>query len=119
MRTIRLLLLAFLSLALLGAAPPSFTPYLVKDINPYPSPDSSNPSSFATLGRLTLFQVSGSLSAGVDREGLWRSDGTAAGTKRLTPQDEYRVGEIVKAGPRLFFAGWDAATGTELWAMHE
>jgi hypothetical protein len=34
MRTIRLLLLAFLSLALLGAAPPSFTPYLVKDINP-------------------------------------------------------------------------------------
>ncbi|HEY4596840.1 MAG TPA: hypothetical protein VIJ02_10595, partial [Thermoanaerobaculia bacterium] len=64
-------------------------------------------------------QVSGSLSAGVDREGLWRSDGTAAGAKRLTPQDEYRVGEIVKAGPRLFFAGWDAATGTELWEMHE
>src|SRR5436305_1888831 len=101
MRTIRLLLLAVLSLALLGAAPPSFTPYLVKDVNPYPSPDSSNPSSFATLGRLTPFQVSGSLSANVDHQGLWRSDGTASGTYRLMAADY--VQSLTVAGGRCFF----------------
>lgn len=104
MRTIRLLLLAVLSLALLGAAaPPSFTPYLVKDINPNPSPDSSNPSSFLTLGRLALFQVSGlwPWSLDLDRKGLWRSDGTASGTYHLMPAEE--IEGMVVAGGRCFF----------------
>src|SRR3954470_21538035 len=101
MRALRLLLLSVLSLALLGAAAPaSFTPYLVKDIDPYPSPASSNPTGFATLGRLALFQVAG-WSVDADRQGLWRSDGTASGTYRLIAA-EY-VQSLVTAGDRCFF----------------
>jgi ELWxxDGT repeat protein len=97
MRALRLLLL---SLVLLGAAPASFTPYLVKDIDPYPSPASSNPTSFTALGRLALFQVNG-WSVDTDRQGLWRSDGTAFGTYRLMAA-EY-VQSLVAAGDRCFF----------------
>jgi ELWxxDGT repeat protein len=70
-------------------------------------------------GATSLLRLGDRLVAVDGHRALWRSDGTAEGTQRLTQPDEYRVGEIVKAGPHLFFAGWDAATGTELWAMHE
>ncbi|HET9210442.1 MAG TPA: hypothetical protein VFR03_08585 [Thermoanaerobaculia bacterium] len=101
MRTIRLLLLFLVSLALLGAsAPASFTPYLVKDIDPILEPASSSPTGFVTLGRLALFQVGG-WAVEADRQGLWRSDSTASGTYRLMPAEE--IGSMTVAGDRCFF----------------
>jgi ELWxxDGT repeat protein len=97
MRTIRLLLLSVLSLALLGATvpSPSFTPYRVKDIDPQPRPDSSNPSDFVSLGRLALFNAEG------DHGGLWRSDGTVSGTYRLL---DFGARILAATGDRCFFA---------------
>ncbi len=54
---------------------------------------------------------------------LWTSDGTAAGTVALVevafdPQartSESCSGELVASGERVYFAGWDAAHGVELW----
>lgn len=68
-------------LALLGllAAIPArgLEPYLVKDINLVPAPDSSNPGSFATFKGAAFF----SADDGVSGFELWRSDGTEAGTR--------------------------------------
>src|SRR5262249_1399065 len=44
--------------------------------------------------------------------GLWRSDGTPAGTFLLAP---VHAQSLMSAGPRLFFAGSDPATGIDLW----
>lgn len=52
---------------------------------------------------------------------LWQSDGTATGmtlVRGLSPAT-YGFTELVKAGPRLFFPGWEEETGWELWAMRE
>lgn len=98
MRTLRLLVL---SLALLGAAPASFTPYLVKDIRLASDPGSSNPEGFTPFGRLTLFQISGDRCWCTDRAGLWRSDGTASGTFRLMEAQQVVI--LGVAGDRAFF----------------
>jgi ELWxxDGT repeat protein len=94
MRTLRLILL---SLLLLGAAPASFTPYRVKDINPVLSPGSSDPSDFVTLGNVALFSVT--LDFYTHSE-LWRSDGTASGTYRLAQIGFFRPFAVT--GDRYF-----------------
>jgi len=49
---------------------------------------------------------------------LWESDGTEAGTAPVQdPPDLRAEGALARAGQRLFFAGRDLATGTELWAL--
>lgn len=53
---------------------------------------------------------------------MWQTDGTADGTKLvrdLSPMSWYDSSQVVKAGPRLFFPGFDPDTGWELWAMRE
>lgn len=67
-------LLALLGLLALPAA--GLEPYLVKDINRAPAPDSSGPHSFATFKGSVFFGADN----GVSRADLWRSDGTEAGT---------------------------------------
>ncbi|MFL6197161.1 MAG: hypothetical protein ACJ75H_23445 [Thermoanaerobaculia bacterium] len=97
MRSLRILLL---SLVFLAAAPPSFTPYLVKDIDTEPAPASSNPTGFFAFRNLALFQVLDE-SFGSDHRGLWRSDGTASGTYRLVRGQDFAI--LGTAGGRCFF----------------
>jgi len=47
--------------------------------------------------------------------GLWRTDGTAAGTFRLTP-DGTQASPPETVGNHLFFTGYDQDHGTKLWA---
>lgn len=68
-------------------------PYLVKDINPVAKDTGSSPSSFASLGNVGVFTA-------FDGEGLglWRSDGTAAGTWQvadLCPEASPSCGAVV------------------------
>lgn len=50
---------------------------------------------------------------------VWQSDGTNMMFLRDLSPATYPSPEVVKAGPRLFFPGWDEETGWELWAMRE
>ncbi len=54
-----------------------------------------------------------------DGDGLFRSDGTAAGTSLVSDLElgglPTRARELVVAGQRLFFVGMNETTGTELW----
>jgi ELWxxDGT repeat protein len=67
------------------------------------------------LGNLMFFTASDA-----SGEELWRSDGTAAGTYRITditpirPQYE-DIRDLVVAGNRLYFLAIEAVTGQELW----
>src|SRR5258706_8559499 len=54
---------------------------------------------------------------------LWQSDGTAAGTGPLMPfrpvntiSNDIRLNSTI-AGDTLYFNGWNAATGVELWKI--
>lgn len=79
----RLRLAAVLCSAVLLATAPlcALEPYLVKDIDPIPQNQSSNPRDFISLENgIALFVANRDLFV-VD---LWRSDGTAAGTYRLS-----------------------------------
>ncbi len=75
---------AFPALALFLLAAPALaagpTPRLVKDINTIPTPVDSAPADFLTVGGTTFFTAD---DGDTGRE-LWRTDGTAAGTYRLT-----------------------------------
>ena len=75
-------------------------PFLDRDGQPIPSPRAS-----AILGDRLLF---------VAGESLYQSDGTEAGTFRIREQV---LPELVRAGDRVFFGGFDDATGWELWAV--
>jgi hypothetical protein len=63
------------------------------------------PKAFAILGGHLLF---------VAGESLFQSDGTEAGTFRLRDRVDP---ELVRAGDRVFFSGFDDAHGWELWAV--
>jgi ELWxxDGT repeat protein len=81
-------------------------PLLDRDGNPI-----DLPSSFQVLDGFMFFYGSNGV--------LWQSDGTSAGTfkiRGLTSPISRSV-ELVRAGNRLFFASFDRATGTELWAI--
>ncbi|HVG10076.1 MAG TPA: ELWxxDGT repeat protein [Thermoanaerobaculia bacterium] len=75
-------LLALVALLAIPAA--ALEPYLVKDINPVPRPADSTPEGLVAFGGAVLF----SANDGIDGTGLWRSDGTAAGTYELTDCQE-------------------------------
>ncbi len=96
MRTLTVLLLSFAFALTATAAPGDLTPYLVKNINPESTPADSNPRSFLTLGGIAVFEVDK-----LNRHELWRTDGTASGTYRLT---EIGFIEILGVtGGRCFF----------------
>ncbi len=51
-------------------------------------------------------------------EGIWETDGTAAGTvRRVAPRGSNPISDFIGVGERIFFPGYDAATGTEPWAL--
>jgi ELWxxDGT repeat protein len=68
-----------------------------------------------------LTAIGGAMLFVVDRDDnhheLWRSDGTASGTRPLLELAPYRAGSNpVAAGGRLWFAGIDREHGVELWS---
>lgn len=52
---------------------------------------------------------------------LWQTDGTSAGTFPILPEtfpgSDGVVGELVRAGSRVFFPAYSRAEGVELWAV--
>jgi ELWxxDGT repeat protein len=104
------LALAVLLLCGAGAAQ-AVPPRLGKDINPVPFPGSSEPEVVASLSNgISLFVADDGLA---DRPALWRTDGTEAGTYRLTEPCEQtceaRSFEFAAAGDRYFFITRHAA----------
>jgi ELWxxDGT repeat protein len=98
----------------LGGLPASAAdgPYLVKDIKP--GPGSSSPADLVELGGRLLF-VAGDGARG--RE-LWRSNGTAAGTKRIKDIRPGGGGSnprgLTRCGNQVLFSA-DDGRGQELW----
>ncbi|MES1241383.1 MAG: hypothetical protein ABUT39_07175, partial [Acidobacteriota bacterium] len=112
---IRLAMPAITLLGLLCAFPAlGLEPYLVKDINPVASVTGSSPSDFAALGGTGGVAVFGAFD-GESGLGLWRSDGTAAGTWKLAgvcPVGSScgEVRTLAVDGGRAFLV-----LGTDLW----
>lgn len=51
-------------------------------------------------------------------DGIWETDGTPAGTvRRLAPRQDLPEREFLPAAGRIFFPWYDAAAGTEIWAL--
>lgn len=51
-------------------------------------------------------------------DGIWETNGTPAGTKRLlAPREGLILTDFVRVGERIFFPWYDKATGVELWAL--
>jgi ELWxxDGT repeat protein len=67
----------------------------------------------ATAGGRTLFAAP---AHGSPDNLLWATEGTAAGTLRLTPPGVTVYGSLLAASQRVFFFATDAEHGTELWA---
>ncbi len=112
----RVLSVAFLAGAsLLGLAGPALAdtgPALVKNIN---TSGSSSPQSLTAMGGKLYFSARG---GGLGRE-LWKSDGTAQGTRRVKdiwPGSEgSRPFALTAVGDLLFFTAEDGVHGYELW----
>ncbi len=88
---------------------------LVKDIVPGPTGSISG-SEFAEAGGALFFVTY--VSSANPEEGLWKSDGTEAGTILLATFPSVSAGSIsslVNVNGTLFFAAFDAAHGFELW----
>jgi ELWxxDGT repeat protein len=77
------------------------SPYLIKDIAP--GMPSSNPGQFTPMGRFTYFMAS---------SGLWRTDGTEAGTAIVK---DIGGSDLTDVNGTLFFAATDPDHGQELW----
>src|SRR5262245_27043690 len=80
---------------------------LVMDIDSTITHD-SNPTGFAVVNGTTFF----SATDGLHGAGLWKSDGTAAGTVLLSAGGAVYLTNV---NGTLFFARCDAKNGTELW----
>ena len=73
---------------------------------------------FVAAGHEVFFTASDHIAG---RE-LWRSDGTEAGTTRISDLrpgllDSIRPGSLVRSGGRIFFTATDGTTGYELWSL--
>ncbi|HEX8439099.1 ELWxxDGT repeat protein, partial [Archangium sp.] len=84
---------------------------LVRDI--LPGGRDSHPGGFAAVGELIIFSA-------VEEDGttrqLWRSDGTAEGTRRITNMaGGFQVWEQLVVGETLFLSVVDGAGDVELW----
>lgn len=93
------------------------TPQLVRNINDAVIPNSSYPHELGALNGKFLF------AAGSNSEGLWSTDGTAAGTvliKKFGPPPGVVVSSgvpsFVQLGARGYFVAEDGVTGPELWS---
>jgi ELWxxDGT repeat protein len=108
-------ILATLALVLLSVASPvagATSPFLVRDINPT---GASNPSNLTAVGSTLFFAADD----GVHGVELWRSDGTAAGTKLVKNIRPYGKSSwpdnLVDLNGTLFFTANDGTHGQELW----
>src|SRR5436305_6849243 len=101
--------------AVLACAPLAAAPYLVKDLNLGPGDPNGFYYPLATAGRVLYF---GGTDPAHGTE-LWRSDGTAAGTYRLTDVCAGRCGsspfEVVPWRGQVYFTADDVVSGRELW----
>lgn len=100
--------------AVLAVPSAGLEPYLVKDVNPLPSPGSSAPAAFAALGGRAVFEARD----GVSDRVLWTSDGTAEGTRVLLdacPGCTDAVEPLARAGDRLFFLAYGEPGRKSLW----
>ncbi|MBM7118478.1 hypothetical protein I3V78_33550 [Archangium primigenium] len=89
------------------------TAYQVKAIQPpgdYLPRLAPRPTSLVGLGSTLFFSIDSDGAIG----GLWKSDGTEAGTVQVQTT-RGGVWEVLPVGGRLFFNGADAASGRELW----
>ena len=87
------------------------TPFLVKDI--YPGSFGSYLGFVTALGNTLFFWAND----GVNGYGLWKSDGTTAGTVLVADisfGDSF-PGYLTVVGSTLFFSAYDGVNGTELW----
>ncbi|GBE72822.1 hypothetical protein myaer87_00490 [Microcystis aeruginosa NIES-87] len=90
------------------------TPFLVKDI--FPGLFGSDPRYLTAVGNTLFFQAQD----GVNGTGLWKSDGTAAGTvlvKDIRPgsfSSSY-PSNLTAVGNTLYFAAYDDVNGGGLW----
>lgn len=82
--------------------------FLVKDINTAPVIYSGNPRQLASVGSHAFFVAETPRGSG-----LWKTDGTAAGTQLMRTMEV--IGNLVGVGERLFFVGNDPRSGPELW----
>ena len=85
-------------------------PRLVTDINQIFSPIIDAPTDLVDVGGTLFFVVPFYPS----NEGLWKSDGTAAGTGRVRPGLSVS-GNLTNVGGVLYFTADDGTTGSELW----
>ncbi|MEA2559793.1 MAG: hypothetical protein QOH06_1297 [Acidobacteriota bacterium] len=100
-------------LVLLALPAAALEPYLVKDVNPVPTPAGSGPAAFAALGDRAVFESSD----GSDRV-LWTSDGTAEGTRPLVDTCSGctdAVEPLARVGNRLFFLAYAEPGRKSLW----
>ncbi len=85
---------------------------LVKDIL---SPGASSPDGFITVGNLVFFTAVNP----VNRRELWRTDGTDAGTFRvsnhITGTGDVNIRDFTAHGDKLYYVASDSATGREVW----
>src|SRR5260370_26879046 len=80
---------------------------MVKDINP--GTGWSSPAGLTNVNGTLFFVASDGTTKG---SGLWKSDGTAAGTVLV---ENVSAGNLTNVNGTLFFAGNDGSHGTELW----
>ncbi len=84
--------------------------YLVKDINIDPARNvSSSPADSVTLDGIAYFTADD----GVNGRGLWRSDGTTAGTYAVAALSS--VSHLAVAGGAVWFANADGPNGCAVW----
>jgi ELWxxDGT repeat protein len=105
-------LLVLFGLAAMAGAQPAF---LVKDLNTTRPGDSDPVSGFATLGSVVLFPMTD----GIHGSELWRTDGTAAGTRMVADicpgACSSAPAQISAVGGLVFFVADDGLHGPELW----
>ncbi|MEZ5964020.1 MAG: hypothetical protein R3F56_09270 [Planctomycetota bacterium] len=106
-----LLSIGFLPCRLLGQ-----TPQLLADVRPTLRPADSSPYDFVAAGSNVFFTAR---TSAYGRE-LWRCDGTATGTVRLTDlspgPSEVRIAHLTKVGTDVVFVVGDPAGPQDLWA---
>ncbi|MEA2599628.1 MAG: hypothetical protein QOF89_620 [Acidobacteriota bacterium] len=106
-------------LALIGvcwqAPARALEPYLVKDINEFPSGADSVPSGFVAVNGVAIFSAVDS----EDGEEIWRSDGSTGGTYRLTEvcgnDCSGTAFPLVRVGQRVLFSARRGGR-PQLWA---
>ena len=84
----------------------------VKDINP--GPGDANPSWLTVMAGSLYFGADD----GVHGTELWKSNGTKAGTVRLTdinPSGNSDPGYLTAVAGKLYFSATDGSSGLELW----